>query len=114
MLARVARDLGHDGQHVTTVGLDGKPDKIIAEYAVACGDVVVTNNARDFRRLYAKFVSHPGLVIMLPSVGMARQVELFTAVVAFIEGEASLVDQLVEINEAGEISPRPWPQPRRP
>jgi Domain of unknown function (DUF5615) len=94
------------------VGLGSTPDKVIAERAVQTGAIMVTNNARDYRRLYARFVSHPGLVIVLPSVGKARQIRLFETVIQFIDFEASIVDQLVEIDEEGRITVRPWPQPR--
>jgi predicted nuclease of predicted toxin-antitoxin system len=69
VLAQVARDHGYDAAHITTVGMASTPDKMIAERAVQTGAIMVTNDARDYRRLYARFVSHPGLVIMLPSVG---------------------------------------------
>jgi hypothetical protein len=32
-------------------------------------------------------------------------------VIAYIATEESIVDQLVEIDEAGRITVRPWPQP---
>jgi predicted nuclease of predicted toxin-antitoxin system len=111
VLAWVARDHGYDAAHVTMIGLGSTPDKVIAERAVQTGAVMVTNDARDYRRLYTRFVSHPGLVIMLPSVGKARQVRLFEAVIAFIASEESIVNQLVEIDETGRIAVRPWPQP---
>ena len=110
-LARVAREHGYDAAHVTKVGLGSTPDKVIAERAVQTGAIMVTNDARDYRRLYGRFVSHPGLVILLPSVGKARQVQLFETVIDFIASEASIVDQLVEIDAAGRITVRPWPQP---
>ena len=97
--------------HVTAVGLTSTPDKVIAERAVQTGAIMVTNDARDYRRLYARFVSHPGLVIMLPSVTTPMQIRLFEAVIAYIAAEESIVDQLVEIDEAGRIKVRPWPQP---
>ena len=111
MLAKVARDHGYDAVHVTAIGLASTPNKLIAERAVQTGAIMVTNDARDYRRLYARFVSHPGLVILLPSVGKARQVQLFEAVIDFIASETSIIDQLVEIDAAGRITVRPWPQP---
>jgi predicted nuclease of predicted toxin-antitoxin system len=111
VLATVARDHGYDAVHVTAVGLTSTPDKVIAERAVQTGAIMVTNDARDYRRLYARFVSHPGLVIMLPSVTTPMQIRLFEAVIAYIAAEESILDQLVEIDEAGRITVRPWPQP---
>jgi hypothetical protein len=111
-LAWVARDHGYDATHAVAAGLRGMPDKIIAERAVQTGAIMVPNNARDYRRIYARFVSHPGLVIVLPSVGKARQIRLFQAVLAYIEAERCVVDQLVEVDEDGRITVQPWPQPR--
>ena len=112
MLAKIARDQGFDGYHTRAIGLGGGPDKLVAEYAVANGMVVVTNDARDYRAIYRRFVSHPGLVIVLPSVNTFEQIRLFQAVLDFIEATGAVVDQLVEVNEAGEITIQPWPQPR--
>jgi predicted nuclease of predicted toxin-antitoxin system len=111
-LSKTARDQGFDGYHVRRIGLGGTPDKLIAEYAVANGMIVVTNDARDYRAIYRRFVSHPGLVIVLPSVNTYEQIRLFQAVLDFIEAAETIVDQLVEVNEAGEITVKPWPQPR--
>src|SRR3954470_20105878 len=58
-LAKIARDQGFDGYHTRAIGLGGGPDKLVAEYAVANGMVVVTNDARDYRAIYRRFVSHP-------------------------------------------------------
>lgn len=112
VLAIVARDHGFDAHHVRSLGLGGASDKVIAEQAIASGSIIVTNNGRDYRALYRRFVSHPGLVVMLPSVTTSEQIGLFEAVIRFIEAEASIVDQLVEIDETGLINVRPWPQPR--
>ena len=110
-LAKSARDQGFDGYHVRAIGLGGNPDKVVAEYALANGMVVVTNDARDYRAIYRRFVLHPGLVIVLPSVNTFEQIRLFEAVLEFIEGMDTIVNQLVEVNEAGEIATQPWPQP---
>jgi predicted nuclease of predicted toxin-antitoxin system len=111
VLATVARGRGYDAAHVTAIGLTSTPDKLIAERAVQTGAIMVTNDARGYRRLYARFVSHPGLVIMLPSVTTPVQIRLFEAVIEYIAAEQSIVDQLVEIDETGRITVRPWPQP---
>lgn len=112
VLSKAARDQGFDGYHVRALGLGGKPDKLVAEYAIANRMVVVTNDARDYRAIYRRFVSHPGLVIVLPSVNTFEQIRLFQSVLDFIEAAENIVDQLVEVNEAGEITVKPWPQPR--
>jgi predicted nuclease of predicted toxin-antitoxin system len=113
-LARAARERGHNARHVTQAGLVSTPDPVVAEAAVARADILVTNNARHFRRVYGQFVSHPGLVLILPSVPHAEQVRLFEIVLDHIESEAEIVDHLVEISHNGRITITPWPQPREP
>ena len=76
--------------------------------AVERGDIFVTNNARHYRRLYAKFTRHPGLVIVLPSVPLERQWELFAQVIAFVEEQSSIVDQMVVVRSH---TIEPWPRP---
>ena len=51
----------------------------------------VTNNARDFRKLYAKEELHAGLVIIVTQVLPVRQRELFDAVLADLDVEAMKV-----------------------
>jgi predicted nuclease of predicted toxin-antitoxin system len=72
-LVAVARDAGHDAQHVAHVGKAGWKDWNVAR-APATGDfILVTNNASDFRRLYATQPLHAGLVILIPTVARVLQ-----------------------------------------
>ena len=48
-LVAVARQAGHDAQHVAHVGKAGWKDWNVARYAAAGDFVLVTNNASDFR-----------------------------------------------------------------
>lgn len=56
----------------------------------------VTNNARDFRKLYAKEALHAGLIIIVPQVLPALQRELFLAVLEDL-AECDLVNEVIEI-----------------
>ena len=51
-LVSIARDVGHDAQHVARIGKAGWKDWNVARYAGDGDFVLVTNNASDFRRLY--------------------------------------------------------------
>ena len=64
---------------MTWLGLSGEPDRNIVRRAVADDMTLVTNNARDFRRLYAREPLHAGLVIVVPQVTPVRQRILFDA-----------------------------------
>ncbi len=72
------------------------------------GRVLVTNNGRDFRRLYRRFRRHPGLMLLLPSVPWREQVTLFEKLLRFIEEKESVVDQLVQIDRHGRITVQEW------
>ena len=78
--------------------------------AIAQGDIVVTNNARDYRRIYARAPAHPGLVIVLQSLARGRQTAAFRGVIAFIEAQPSVVDQMVVVRRDGAIGIEPWPR----
>jgi predicted nuclease of predicted toxin-antitoxin system len=95
------RQIGAD--HVTWLGKDGTTDHGLMPLILEGDYIFVTNNAADFRRLYAKEEIHNGLVIILPNVRTDWQLELFEA---FLDnyGAADLVNTAVEIAyEADEI-----------
>lgn len=62
----------------------------------------VTNNAIDFRRLYAQHEFHAGLVIAIPQVEPSRQRALFSSLLDALGAGALLVDELIEISLDGE------------
>jgi predicted nuclease of predicted toxin-antitoxin system len=88
-LVSIASQAGHDAQHVARVGKAGWKDWNVARYAAEDNFVVVTNNASDFRRLYAAQPLHAGLVIIIPSVNRMEQQRLFLGA----------LDELVRVGE---------------
>ena len=107
-LVRKAIEFGYFGEHVAALGLSGTADDLLCERAVAYGKILVTNNGRDFRRIYRRFRNPPGLVVLLPSVGWRQQVALFEAVLRFIEKEPVIIDRLVQIGRDGAITVQSW------
>lgn len=103
-LAEVALNAGYEGAHVGHRGLLRTPDPQIARYCVHNDLIVVTNNARDFRAIYAALPLHPGLVVVLPAVRVAPQRRLFELVVKRLEREPDLVNKLLEIDLLGVIT----------
>jgi hypothetical protein len=65
-LIEVATVRGHLAWHVTWLGLSGEADRDLMPRIIADDLIFVTNNARDFRRLYARERLHAGLVIVVP------------------------------------------------
>jgi predicted nuclease of predicted toxin-antitoxin system len=58
----------HDAVHPLHVGRRGAPDHSVLAWCIEEDRIMVTQNARDFRRLIGRTELHPGLII-LPSVG---------------------------------------------
>jgi predicted nuclease of predicted toxin-antitoxin system len=102
-LLQAAYDAGHGAQHVTRLGKSGASDQELARYAGEQDLIIVTNNARDFRKLMETADVHPGLVIIVPNVTSSDQRKLFDQALAWIKGQAltDLVNQVVEVDFDG-------------
>jgi predicted nuclease of predicted toxin-antitoxin system len=94
-LVRVAHDAGHEAHHVNWQGMRGWKDHAIMRRVRTDGLTFVTNNAGDFRRLFAQEPLHAGLIILLPNVAPSLQRQLFAAVLAHIGNPGHRV---VEVN----------------
>src|SRR5262245_41718896 len=85
-LVAVAHGAGHLCDPVNFIGMNGLKDWQLM-HTIRAGDYAfVTNNAVDFTALYRHEHLHAGLVIIIPNATPARQRDLFTAVLAHIEG----------------------------
>jgi predicted nuclease of predicted toxin-antitoxin system len=71
------RETDMRAHHVAHLGRASWKDWALRDYAIRYDFVLVTNNASDFRVLYAATDLHPGLVILVPNVVQERQVLLF-------------------------------------
>jgi predicted nuclease of predicted toxin-antitoxin system len=101
-LVAVAREAGHDAQHVAHVGKAGWKDWNVVRY-VRDGDfVLVTNNASDFRRLYAAEPLHAGLVILIPTVSRDLQQKLFRAALDELVTIGEPVNRVLEVDIDGD------------
>lgn len=96
-LVAVAQERGHDANHVNWLGLSGETDWDLMPRIVADDFTFVTNNARDFRKLYAREELHAGLVIIVPQVPPQHQRQLFDAVLDQIDADTFLVNEVVEV-----------------
>jgi predicted nuclease of predicted toxin-antitoxin system len=65
-LVRLLADLGVYSQPVPHVGLAGRPDHAVWQYALDHDFAVVTTNARDFISLLDA-PAHPGLIVLRES-----------------------------------------------
>ena len=97
-LVVVANDNGHDGFHVNWLGLSGEKDWDLMPRIVAEDYTFVTNNARDFRKLYGRQDVHAGLIIIVPQVVPALQRDLFELILQEIAGGEELLNEVIEIS----------------
>jgi predicted nuclease of predicted toxin-antitoxin system len=96
-LVAVAQAHGHECFNVNWLGLSGETDWDLMPRIVDGDFTFVTNNARDFRKLYAQEELHAGLVIIVPQVVPVRQRELFDVVLEEFSGDGGVVNEVIEI-----------------
>ena len=66
-LVATAIQRDHEATHVTYRGWSGAPDWDLTKPILDEAFTFVTNNAKDFRRLYGREDIHAGLLILIPS-----------------------------------------------
>ena len=101
-LVTVAGRAGHEAQHVARVGKAGWKDWNVARYAGDGDFVLVTNNAGDFRKLYAAHSIHPGLIIIIPNVNRTVQQQLFQGAIDELATIGDLVNRVLEVDVDGD------------
>jgi predicted nuclease of predicted toxin-antitoxin system len=113
-LVRLLANIGVYSQSVPHVGLAGRADYLVWQYALDHDFAVVTTNARDFIELLDVPV-HPGLIVLRES-GLSRQEqwEWLEPVVEYTKKSADedfLVNKLIEIHGVGQFKIRVIPGP---
>ena len=96
-LVEVAIERGHEATHVNYRGLSGVQDWNLMAPIQEGDFTFVTNNAKDFRRLYAQQEIHAGLVILIPNVRPAEQRELFDAALDELAEAPGLINEALEV-----------------
>jgi predicted nuclease of predicted toxin-antitoxin system len=117
-LVQVAHDLGFEATCNRDRGALGAKDPELRSLVQRESFVFVTDNASDFRPMYARDEVHPGLIAMPADCGRERQRQLAGAVIRWIGQEAAssgethadfMVNRLVEIDADGRCSSRELP-----
>jgi predicted nuclease of predicted toxin-antitoxin system len=101
-LVSVAGQAGHEAQHIARVGKAGWKDWNVVRHAHNSDFILVTNNASDFRRLYAAEPLHAGLVILIPVVDRELQRKLFQAALDELAVTGEPVNRVLEVDLDGE------------
>lgn len=97
-LVAVAGKVGHYAEHVVHIGKAGWKDWNVVRYASHGDFVLVTNNASDFRRLYAAEFLHAGLIIIIPAVNRMIQQKLFRAALDELAAIGEPVNRVIEVD----------------
>ena len=101
-LVAVAGESGHEAQHVARVGRAGWKDWNVVRYAGEGDFILVTNNASDFRQLYAEQPLHAGLIILIPAVSRVLQRRLFKAALDELAAIGEPVNRVLEVDLDGD------------
>lgn len=100
----------YDAVHPLHVGRRGEPDHRVLQWCIGEDRVIVTENARDFRRLIGRTEIHPGLII-LPALDREGTWKLLQGALAFIteRGEPTdvMVNHVLEVDESGVMTIAP-------
>ena len=101
-LVSIARQAGYDAHHVAHVGKAGWKDWNVARHANDGDFVLVTNNAGDFRKIYATQPLHAGLVIIIPNTGRKMQQQLFKGALDELAVMGEPINRILEVDLDGE------------
>jgi predicted nuclease of predicted toxin-antitoxin system len=99
-LVEEAHAAAFEAYHIVQVGKAGWKDWNIASFAEQQDLTIVTNNAADFLKIYSRRQVHPGLVIIIPSVPVKIQRELFRVALDAIGNVTDLVNKVLEVDIA--------------
>jgi predicted nuclease of predicted toxin-antitoxin system len=117
-LVQVASELGFESTCNRDRGLLGTKDHELRPLVQAEGYVFITDNASDFRAMYARDDIHPGLLALPAGDSRAHQQQLLRTAVAFIITRAAeadepaadfMVNKLVETDDRGNCHIRDLP-----
>ena len=88
---------GHEATHVCFRGLAGTQDWNLMPLVIGDAFTFVTNNTKDFLRLFAQEEAHAGLIVLLPNVEPRLQCELFETVLDELGGAGDLFNQVIKV-----------------
>jgi predicted nuclease of predicted toxin-antitoxin system len=101
-LVEVANEMGFAVYHVDRLGLKGTPDRQLLQRCEEQNLTLVTNNAIDFRKLYARAMIHSGLILILPALRPQKQRLIFRAALRAVMGRSDLINHVIELDQEGE------------
>lgn len=99
-LVGTAHAAGYEAHHVVHYGLRGAKDHALMRAVRKGGFIFVTNNASDFKKLFAREQIHSGLIVIVPNVSPTLQQRLFKAAIDELE-DREPINAVVEARMVG-------------
>lgn len=108
-LVAIAKERGIVAEYVPHTGKGGWQDHNLVPFAIENDYIIVTNNRRDFLKLYLQHGIHGGLIVLVPRAGRKRMDELFgLALDRLAEMNDDLVNKIIEVLIDGSVHVRAW------
>ncbi len=102
-LVASAQSRGLDATHVRFIGKAGVQDYNLVDVILDGGYLFVTQNARDFLKLFSRVEIHDGLLLILPKTRAVEQVRLFEAALDFIATLEHTINRVIEVHSIDDI-----------
>lgn len=99
-LVNIAHGAGYEAHHVVHYGFQGLKDHVLMRLVREQEFVFVTNNASDFKKLFAREHIHSGLIVIVPSTFPEVQQALFKAALEKIKDNEP-INAVVEVRLEG-------------
>ena len=94
--------------HPRFLGLSGARDGSIAARAFAEDRIIITGNARDFRRIFGDMAVHPSGIFVVP-INRDRKWQSISAALTFLELQTDpggyMVNRVIEVAQEGGVRP---------
>jgi predicted nuclease of predicted toxin-antitoxin system len=101
-LVNLLRAVGHDVTTVSEVGLGGRPDANVLDYARQQAKVLLTRNCDYFEELHRAKPTHPGILVVYQNPDSSKNMSYQSIVAAISNLEAAgyaLENQFVVLNQ---------------
>ena len=108
-LVALAKERGIVAEFGPHIGKSGWQDHNLVPFAVENDYIIVTNNRRDFLKLYMQHNLHGGLIILVPRAERRRMDQLFIAALdALSVMNEDTINKVIEVLQDGSVHVRDW------
>ena len=100
-LIKMLREAGHDVVTVNEVGLKGKIDPLVLDYARNNERILLTHNCRDFEALHQQDPNHQGILAIYQEADSSKNMSRQAIIKAIANLEAAALDlssQFIALN----------------